>query len=63
MLPMPKEVEGVAKKKPDKAVMDAGYYSKENLEKAEKLQAEWLCDPQEVGGKNSREKKGGEICL
>lgn len=37
MLPMLKEVEEVAGKKPDKAVMDPGYHSKKNVEEAEKL--------------------------
>jgi transposase len=40
MLPMLEEVEETVEKKPEKAVMDAGYYSKENLEKAEKLETD-----------------------
>jgi len=40
MLPMLEKVEGTVKKKPEKAVMDAGYYSKENLEGAEKLKTD-----------------------
>lgn len=40
MLPMLEKVEETAGKKPDKAVMDAGYYSRDNLEKAEKLEAD-----------------------
>ena len=37
ILPMLEKVEETVEKKPEKAVMDAGYYSKENLEGAEKL--------------------------
>jgi hypothetical protein len=37
MLPMLKKVEETVERKPEKAVMDAGYYSKDNLEKAEKV--------------------------
>jgi transposase len=36
MLPMLEKVEETMERKPEKAVMDAGYYSKDNLEKAEK---------------------------
>jgi len=37
MLPMLEKVEETVEKKPEKAVMDAGYYSRDNLEKAEKV--------------------------
>jgi len=38
LLSMLEKVEETVEKKPEKAVMDAGYYSKENLEKGEKLE-------------------------
>jgi len=38
MLPMLEKVEETVEKKPEKAVVDASYYSKENLERAEKLE-------------------------
>lgn len=37
MLPMLQRVEEAVEKKPEKAVMDAGYYSGENVQKAEKV--------------------------
>ena len=40
MLPMLEKVEETVEKKPEKAVMDAGYYSKDNLEKAEKMETD-----------------------
>ena len=40
MLPMLEKVEETVEKKPEKAVMDAGYYSKDNLEKAEKVETD-----------------------
>jgi transposase len=40
MLPMLKKVEETVERKPEKAVMDAGYYSKDNLEKAEKVETD-----------------------
>jgi len=40
MLPMLEKVEETVEKKPKKAVMDAGYYSKENLEKAGKMETD-----------------------
>jgi hypothetical protein len=40
MLPMLEKVEETVEKKLEKAVMDAGYYSKDNLEKAEKAETD-----------------------
>jgi hypothetical protein len=34
------KVEEMVERKPEKAVMDAGYYSKDNLEKAEKAETD-----------------------
>jgi len=40
MLPMLEKIEETVEKKPEKAVMDAGYYSQDNLEKAEKMETD-----------------------
>lgn len=40
MLPMLKKVEETVEKKPEKAAMDAGYYARDNLEEAEKLETD-----------------------
>lgn len=40
MLPVLEKIEETVEKKPKKAVMDAGYYSKDNLEKAERLETD-----------------------
>ena len=63
MLPMLEEVEETVEKKPEKAVMDAGYYSKENLEGAEILETDcyvtsrkWEEEVQEKRGRG-REKE------
>jgi len=62
MLPMLEKVEETVEKKPEKAVMDAGYYSKENLEKAEKLETDcyvtsrkWEEEVQEKGVEMAKE--------
>lgn len=60
MLPMLEKVEETVQKKPEKAVMDAGYYSKDNLEKAEKLETDCYVTSrkweEEVQEKSSQEK-------
>ena len=64
MLPMLEKVEETVKKKPDKAVMDAGYYSRENLEKVEKMETDcyvtskkWEEEVQEKGIQEKEETK------
>jgi len=60
MLPMLEKVEETVEKKPEKAVMDAGYYSKDNLEKAEKGETDCYVTSRkwedEVQERSSREK-------
>jgi hypothetical protein len=46
MLPMLEKVEETVAKKPEKAVMDAGYCSKDNLEKAEKVETDCYVTPE-----------------
>jgi transposase len=57
LLPMLEKVEEAIEKEPEKAVMDAGYYSKDNLEKAEKVETDcyvtskkWEVEVQEERG-------------
>jgi len=57
MLPMLEKVEGIVEKKPEKAVMDAGYYSKENLEKAGKLKANCYVPPRKWEEKMQERKR------
>ena len=64
MLPMLEKVEETVEKEPEKAVMDAGYYSGENLEKAEKLETDcyvtsrkWEEEVQEERGREKEEAK------
>ncbi|GFP21431.1 transposase [Candidatus Hakubella thermalkaliphila] len=64
LLPMLEKVEETVEKKPKKAVMDAGYHSKENLEKAEKLETDcyvtsrkWEEEVQEKGSSEKEEAK------
>lgn len=40
MLPMLEVIEETVEKKAEKAVMDAGYYSKDNLGKTEKMETD-----------------------
>ena len=67
MLPMLKKVEATVEKKPEKAVMDAGYYSKENLEKAEKLGTDCYVTSrkweEEVQEKRSHEKEETKVVV
>jgi transposase len=60
MLPMLEKVEETVEKKPEKAVMDAGYHSKDNLEKAEKMETNCYVTSrkweEEVRGESSQEK-------
>ncbi|GFP26247.1 transposase, partial [Candidatus Hakubella thermalkaliphila] len=62
LLPMLEKVEETVEKKPKKAVMDAGYWSKDNLEKAEKVETDcyvtfgkWEEEVQEKGVEMTRE--------
>jgi len=48
---------GVVEKKPEKAVMDAGYYSKENLEKAEKVKTDCYVTPRKWEEKMQERKR------
>ena len=64
MLPMLEKVEETVEKKPEKAVMDAGYYSRENLEKAEKIETDcyvtsrkWEEEVQEERGQEKEKAK------
>ncbi len=61
---MLEKVEETMEKKPEKAVMDAGYYSKGNLEKAEKMETDcyvtsrkWEEEVQEKGSQEKEETK------
>ena len=61
---MLEKVEETVGKKPEKAVMDAGYYSKDNLEKAEKVETDcyvtfgkWEEEVQEKGIQEKEETK------
>ena len=67
MLPMLKEVEATVEKKPEKAVMDAGYYSKENLERAEKMETDCYVTSrkweEEVQEKRSHEKEETKVVV
>ncbi len=67
MLPMLEKVEETVEKKPEKAVMDAGYYSKDNLEKAEKVGTDCYVTSrkweEEVQGKGSREKEETKVVV
>ena len=67
MLPMLERVEETVEKKPEKAVMDAGYYSKDNLEKAEKVGTNCYVTSRkwedEVKGKGSREKEEAKVVV
>lgn len=60
MLPMLEKVAETVEKKPEKAVMDAGYHSKDNLEKAEKGETDCYVTSrkweEEVQEKDSQEK-------
>jgi len=64
MLPMLEKVAETVEKKPEKAVMDAGYYSKDNLEKAEKMETncyvtskKWEEEVQEERGREKEKTK------
>ena len=64
MLPMLEKVEETVEKKPEKAVMDAGYYSKDNLERAEKMETDcyvttrkWEEEVKEKGNHGKEETK------
>jgi transposase len=64
MLPMLEKVEETMEEKPEKAVMDAGYYSKDNLERAEKVETDcyvtsrkWEGEVQEDGNQEKDEAK------
>src|SRR4030042_6859358 len=67
MLPMLEKVEETVEKKPEKAVMDAGYYSKDNLEKAEKVGTDCYVTSrkweEEVQEKSSREKEETKVVV
>jgi transposase len=67
MLPMLKEVEATVEKKPEKAVMDAGYYSRENLEKAEKMETDCYVTSrkweEEVQEKSNQEKEETKVVV
>ena len=67
MLPMLDKVEETVEKKPEKAVMDAGYYSKENLEGAEKLETDCYVTSrkweEEVQEKGVQEKEETEVVV
>ena len=61
------KVEETVERKPEKAVMDAGYYSKDNLEKAEKVGTDCYVTSrkweEEVQGKGSREKEETKVVM
>jgi len=67
MLPMLEKVEETVEKKPEKAVMDAGYYSKDNLEKAEKGKTDCYVTSrrweEEVQEKGVQEKEETEVVV
>ena len=67
MLPMLEKVEETVERKPEKAVMDAGYYSKDNLEKAEKVETDCYVTSkkweEEVQGKSSQEKEKAKVAV
>jgi hypothetical protein len=60
---MLEKIAETAEKKPEKAVMDAGYHSKENLEKAERLETDCYVTSrkweEEVQEKRSGKRRGG----
>jgi hypothetical protein len=64
MLPMLEKIEEAVERKPEKAVMDAGYYSKENLEKVEKMETDcyvtskkWEDEVKEESGQKKKKRK------
>jgi transposase len=67
MLPMLKKVEETEERKPEKAVMDAGYHSKDNLEKAEKAETDCYVTSgrweEEVEERSIREKEGAKVVV
>ena len=67
MLPMLEKVEETVEKKPEKAVMDAGYCSKDNLEKAEKVETDCYVTSrkweEEVQEKSSQEKEEMKVVV
>ena len=67
MLPMLENVEETVEQKPEKAVMDAGYYSKDNLEKAEKMETDCYVTSkkweEEVQEESSQEEEKAEVVV
>ena len=67
MLPILEKVGETMEKKPEKAVMDAGYYSKGNLEKAEKVETDCYVTSrkweEEVQEKGIQEKEETEVVV
>jgi len=67
MLPMLEKVEETVEKKPEKAVMDAGYCSRDNLEKAEKVETDCYVTSkkweEEVQEERSQEEEKAEVVV